>query len=239
APVPLGAQTQEENAIADGCLYFRKGLPENDIARFSIGAGLSTPGTTGDLYGPVTSGCQAVWEERGATESKLVFFDGSSTHPFADGLPAFPSYDFREGRAVYASGNDIFLYDTRTPSAPPVNLTQDPSLLNGYPKTDGHSVVYLRILNGNAEVVLYGIESQKEEVISLTSDPKTGSSLEIDLKQVIWKEGGSLYFYDGTQTVLVDPFTATQVTDPHLEGGLVVWHSPTGSFTDEEIFTME
>src|SRR5262245_23121568 len=33
-PTPLGAQQQEENSIADGQLFFRKGQPDNDILRF-------------------------------------------------------------------------------------------------------------------------------------------------------------------------------------------------------------
>jgi len=238
-PTPLGMQTQEENSIADGCLFFRKGLPDNDILRYSSAAGLAPVGTIGDLYNPVTSRCQAVYELQQNGVSSLLYFDGVNETPFANLLPVFPRFDFRDGKAVYAAGGDIYLYDTSAANPQGVNLTNQPGASNNFPKTDGHSVVFTRTNSGRVDVVLHDIASGNSQVISTTVDPKDGNSLRIDLKQVLWMEGTDLYFYDGNTTTQVNPFPGTAVFQPHLSDGIVTWFGPTGPASDHEIFILQ
>jgi hypothetical protein len=232
-------QTQEENSIAEGRLFFRKGIPDNDIFQYSAANGLVPVSTNGDLYNPITSGGQAVYELQQNGVSTLIYFDGAHETPFVSGLPLFPRFDFRGGVAVYAMGGDIFLYDTHAANPQVVNLTNLAQGSNNFPKTDGHSVVFTRNNGGSNDVVLYDIASGAFQTISQTSAPKDGNSLQIDFKQVIWKEGADLYFYDGNTTALVNPSPATTVNQPYLSQGMVAWFGPTGPVSENEIFILK
>ncbi|MFO1519888.1 MAG: hypothetical protein U1F57_09545 [bacterium] len=238
SPSPLGAQLQEENSIADGCFFFRRGQPDNDILRYNP-MGLKTVSQNGDLFNPVTSQCKAVYELQQNGMSTLIYFDGANETPVAIGLPLFPRFDFREGKIVYAQGGDIFLYDATAANPQAVNLTNDPNGANNFPKTDGHSVVFTRNHNNFYDVVLYDIATGTLKVVSTTSGPKNGNSLRLDLSQAIWMEGSDLFFYDGNATAPVNPFPATGVEEAYLSEGVVAWHGPTGPATDHEIFILK
>lgn len=243
-PVNLGDQNQEENSIDMGCFFFREGGGFNDIQRYTLAQGLVELADVGDLYGPIGSGCQAAWEKRGLAGSELVFFDGADQETVAGGLPMFPQYDFKNGILVFARGGDIFAVDTR--QGPPyveMPLTQDGmAVVEDFPKTDGVSVVFRRNDGGAQHVVQLDLAGGGEATLSTNNNPKAGTSLAIDQKQVIWTEGADLYFHPGTMdaadTVRVDPGLVPRDVNfqPHLHDGLVTW---VGNDGDTEIFTLE
>jgi hypothetical protein len=233
----LGPHNQEENTIADGCLFYRDstgGPVNNEIARYSKTGGnaIVSQASFSDSE-PVTSGCEAVWLRDG----DLVHFDGSAIAAVASG--PFDGFDFRDGKIVYAQGGDVFLYDAAAASPGPFNLTNAPGDSNRFPKTDGDSVVFLRGPGAAQDVVLREFATGDTVVVSTTVAPKSGASLRMDRGQAIWMEGGTLFFFDGSLTAAVDPAPATAVNEPHLADGIVVWHGPTGAGTDGEIFVMK
>lgn len=234
----LGPHNQEENSIADGCFFYRdstNGPANNEIARYSEATGnaIVSQASFADSE-PITSGCEAVWLRDG----NLVHFDGSTITLIAAG--PFDGFDFRNGKVVYSHGGDVFLYDSGSTNPSSINLTNAAGDLNRFPKTDGHSVVFIRNAGGGThEVVLREFDTGDTIVISTTGAAKNGFSLRMDRGQAIWMEGGTLYFFDGSLTEAVDPAPATMVNEPHLADGLVVWHGPTGSGTDEEIFVLK
>ena len=136
------------------------------------------------------------------------------------------------------------MIDTRM--GPPFSitpLTQDGITVNETnPKTDGKTIVW-RAQNGAEEhVIMHEIATGQQTVISTTTNPKFGISLQIDSKQVLWLEGVNLFFHDGSGESsgadLVDPgnvpFDAGFL--PHLSDGLVTW---IGNDGDTEVFIME
>jgi hypothetical protein len=138
----LGPHNQEENSIADGCLYYRdstNGPLNNEIARYSKADGndVVSQASFSDSE-PVTSACEAVWLRDG----NLVHFDGLNITEVAAG--PFDGFDMRNGRIVYSRGGDVFLYDTVSVSPAPINLTNASADSNRNPKTDGDSIVFVR-----------------------------------------------------------------------------------------------
>jgi hypothetical protein len=234
----LGPHNQEENSIADGCLYYRdstNGPLNNEIARYSKADGndVVSQASFSDSE-PVTSACEAVWLRDG----NLVHFDGLNITEVAAG--PFDGFDMRNGRIVYSRGGDVFLYDTVSVSPAPINLTNASADSNRNPKTDGDSIVFVRDAgSGTEEIVLRELDTGDMVVLSTTTAAKNGLSLRADRGQAIWMEGGTLYFFDGSLTAAVDPSPATAVNEPHLADGLVVWHGPTGAGTDGEIFILK
>src|SRR5690606_33921282 len=112
----------------------------------------------GETYAPITSGCEAVWENRGAVDSELVYFDGQSTLPIAGGLPAFPEYDFRNRRAVYAKQGDVILVDLAQNPPRVLPLTSDGmTRIDRTPRTDGETVVWHQIDGGDEHIWMYDI----------------------------------------------------------------------------------
>lgn len=243
APRDLGDRQQEEGSIADGCYFFREGGGANDLQRFTAAAGLTEILSAGETYTPVGSGCEAVYERRGAAESELVHFDGQTHLPIADGLPAFPDFDFRRQRAVYASGGDVTLVDLTQDPPAVVPLTSDgPTRLDRNPRTDGESVVWHQIDGAEHHVWMYDIASGTRRKISATVAPKKFDSLQIDLKQALWVEGTELWFHAGSgdaadsaavdlKGVPLDPGYR-----PYLKDGLVAYVGDDG---DTEILIVE
>jgi hypothetical protein len=245
-PSDLGALLQEENSVADGMLLFRKGQPFNDIESYSAAAGLNPLASSGDLSNPIASQGKALWlEDQGGGAFDLIYFDGNSTHNIATGPFSAGGFDFRKGRAVFTLGNDIYLYDAESANPQAVNLTRRPQDLNRAPKTDGDSILFLRSPNGGAgqQVVLWDIASGTETVISTTADPKDPGSLQIDLRQALWVEGGMVYFHDGSGTVAgtaqvpLGNATLNGAFHPYLSDGIAAWVANDGN--DDEIFALE
>jgi len=240
SPDDLGALVQEENAVADGCLYFREGLPNDDIWRFSFADGLDEIFTAGQSKGPVlTSECQAAWLQEDGANSDLLFYDGSTVVTVGDDLSNTASFSMRGGRVVFSKGNDVFFYDSTVPNPQVVNLTNSPGDLENFVKTDGESILIYRIANGvTNQIVLFDIASGSEQIISNTGAPKNGDSLQIDLKQALWTEGSSLFFFDGETTApipLPSPLSLGGY-DPYVADGTVAW---VGNDGDDEIYIMK
>lgn len=243
-PTNLGSQEQEENTIDSGCFMFRMNTVQ-DILRYTFADGLSTAASTGILGNPITSNCQAIWlEEVGLGNFDLIYWDGSSSTPIATAPFSQGQYDFRNGRIVYSKDSDIYLYDTTAANPQPVNITNRPQDLNLFVKTDGDSIIFTRTVNGGVDndVVLYDIASQTQSIISTTDFPKEGRSLDIDLKQAVWREGNDLYFHDGTGlpsgTSLVPLGVAVLNLgfNPYISDGVVTW---IGTFGDNDVYVMQ
>lgn len=243
APQDLGDRQQEEGSIAEGCYFFREGGGANDIQRFTAAASLTEILSAGETYTPIGSGCEAVYERRGAADSELVHFDGQAHVPFADGLPAFPDFDFRRQRAVYASGGDVTLVDLAQTPPSVVPLTSDGmTRLDRNPRTDGESVVWHQIDGVEEHVWMYDIASGTRRKISATTAPKKFDSLQIDLKQVLWVEGAELWFHagsgDAADSAAVDlkGLPLDPGYRPYLRDGLVAY---VGNDGDTEVLIVE
>lgn len=242
APQDLGDRQQEEGSIADGCYFFREGGGANDIQRFTA-SGLTEILSAGETYTPIGSDCEAVYERRGVTDSELVHFDGQTHLPIAAGLPAFPDFDFRRQRAVYASGGDVTLVDLTQDPPAVVPLTSDGlTRLDRNPRTDGESVVWHQIDGAEHHVWMYDIASGTRRKLSATIAPKKFDSLQIDLKQVLWVEGTELWFYagsgDAADSAAVDlkGIPLDSAYRPYLKDGLVAY---VGNDGDTEILIVE
>ncbi len=241
SPDDLGAQVQEENAVADGCLFFREGLPNDDIFRFTFADGLDEIFTTGQSKGPVmTSECQAVWMQEDGVLADLVFYDGTTVATVGDDLSPTAAFSMRRGRIVFSQNNDIFFYDSTVPNPQTVNLTNSPADLENFAKTDGESILIYRIANGiTNQIVLHDIASGSEQIISTNTAPKNGDTLQIDLKQALWTEGaGNLFFFDGdsaAQITLPNPLSLGGY-DPYVADGTVAW---VGNDGDDEVYIMK
>lgn len=241
-PKDLGDLQQEENSIADGCFFFREGGGFNDIQSFLPDSGLREIFSLGDTYTPITSACAAVWEDRGSLSSKLIYFNGMDVLPIADGLAAFPDFDFRNGRAVYASQGDVTLVDLTQDPPRVVPLSSDGNGRNDFnPRTDGESVVWIQSDGSAQHVWMYDIELGTRRKISVTTAAKKIDSLQIDLRQAAWVEGSEIWFHDGGEATLslsVDrmgiPIDLTY--RPFLKDGLLTW---VGNDGDTEILAME
>lgn len=242
----LGDHNQEENSIANGCLFFRDstdGPVDNSVAAFRSGAALL--GLVGDAGGddhdPVASGpgCQAAWIRDGA----LIHFDGTASTVAAAGpFVSRDDFDFRGALVVYASGGDVFALDVSVSPFAAIRLADDgPTVDDAFPRTDGRSVVWVR---GGAEVMLWDGTGTAPKAISSGMATVTGGSLQIDGKQVVWQEGAdTLFFHEGSGDVSgtsrIDPFPATGVLSPYLADGRIAWFGQSGTGTDTEIFVLE
>ena len=243
-PSDLGDNNQEENSIDMGCFWFREGGGFNDIQRYTVADGLDLIADTGELYDPVSSECQAVWEKRNGAVSELVYYDGATMETVATGLPNFPRFDFNQGILVFSRGGDIFMVDTRQgPPFTEIPLTQDGAgVVDSFPKTDGFSVAWHQTDGGDQHIVLYVIATGSQEIISTNTDPKQGLTLQLDLKQLVWLEGGLLFFHDGTglasgtAEVNVGPVPLDILYRPYLSDGIFTW---IGNDGDTEVFMME
>lgn len=240
-PDDLGAQTQEENAVADGFLFFREGLPNDDIWRFTLVDGLDEIFTDGQSKGPVmTSEGQAVWLQEDGALFDLKFYDGTNVVTVGEDLPFNSSFSLRRGRIVFSQGGDIFLYDSTEANPQSVNLTDSPADLENFAQTDGESVLIYRIAGGvTNQIVLHDIESGSEQIISTNTGPKDEESLQIDLMQAVWTEGSTdLFFFNGTSTTQValgDPLSLNGYS-PYVADGTVAWVANDG---DDEIVIMK
>ncbi len=249
-PEDLGDTNQEENSVADNCLFFREGIPNNDIRRFSFADGLDDIFTSGNSFGPVIgSNCQAVWLQQNGMLRDINFFDGNEVTPLATDLSDTISFDFRLGILVFSdipegeSNTDIFIVDTTRGNFQAVNITNTPEDSENFVKTDGNSVLIYRIANGTThQIVLYDIAAASEQVISTNNNPKDGDSLQIDYRQAIWTEGSTnIFFHNGSglssgtsQVPLADPLNPA--FKPYLADGTVTW---VGNDGDDEIYIMK